>query len=320
MTTPDLHLGYCCINTALSAQGVTTGRTMRKATFQKDGLAAASALAVQNVKDLLRILRWNADHGVRVFRMGSNMFPWASEYALSDLPDFATIRELLVSAGTFAHATHQRLTFHPDHFVKLASTNDDVAWKSVQELNMHDEIMNLMNLPMNGHYSCINIHVGQNFSRDTAKRFIERYHMLNSTTANRLVVENDDKENCFSVRQLYDHIYSTIATPITFDYFHHTFHPDGLSEEDAVRLAASTWGNGRPLFHYSESKNLHENISGNPRAHSDYVTQVLNTYGIPMDIDLEAKAKEAALLQIRKQYHAGAFTLETPPNMANLTP
>ena len=128
---------------------------------------------------------------------------------------------------------------------------------------------------------------------DVIDRFIERFHKLNETTKQRLVVENDDKENAFSVQQLYDHIYYKIHTPITFDYFHHTFHPDGLTSQDAAHLAATTW-DCTPLFHYSESKNLNESVSGNPRAHSDYAFNKLDDYGLNIDVDLETKAKELA--------------------------
>jgi UV DNA damage repair endonuclease len=50
------------------------------------------------------------------------------------------------------------------------------------------------------------------------------------------------------------------------------------------------------LFHYSESKNLNENVTGNPRAHADYVFNKINDFGLTIDIDLEAKAKELAVL------------------------
>ena len=34
--------------------------------------------------------------------MSSDIFPWASEYALEDLPDFAEIEEILFECGLFA--------------------------------------------------------------------------------------------------------------------------------------------------------------------------------------------------------------------------
>jgi UV DNA damage endonuclease len=89
--------------------------------------------------------------------------------------------------------------------------------------------------------------------------------------------------------------------PIVFDYHHHTFCDGGQSEQEALELAMITWQGVKPVVHYSESKSLHEsNDKLNPRAHSDYVTNYIDTYGNDVDIMIEAKAKELALLEYRK--------------------
>jgi UV DNA damage endonuclease len=67
-------------------------------------------------------------------------------------------------------------------------------------------------------------------------------------------------------------------------------------------MAAETW-DCKPLFHYSESKNLNENVSGNPRAHSDYALLTLDDYGLNIDIDLETKAKELAWTLYERNRH-----------------
>jgi len=54
------------------------------------------------------------------------------------------------------------------------------------------------------------------------------------------------------------------------------------------------------LFHYSESKNLNENVSGNPRAHANYVFNKIDDFGLTFDVDLEAKAKELALFKYKE--------------------
>lgn len=288
------QVGYCCINLTLSKNKITTGRTMRQASFKQDtGLIRTSALALQNAKDLITILKWNAKNKIKLFRIGSNIFPWNSEYQVDDLPDINVIRETMKEAGNIIRETNQRVSFHPDHFVKLGSSKGDVARRSIQDLNHHDDLMAMMELPAT-HYYPLNIHVGMNYSQDVINRFCERFSSLNETTQQRLVVENDDKANAFSVLQLYTDITSRINTPITFDYFHHTFHDSGISSMAAARIAAETWGNVTPLFHYSESKNLNEHVDGNPRAHSDYAFKRINDYGLNIDIDLETKAKELA--------------------------
>jgi UV DNA damage endonuclease len=287
------QVGYCCINFTLGKDKITTGRTLRQASFKQDTkLERTSLLALQNATDLVKILKWNEENNVKVFRIGSNIFPWNSEYEVTQLPDYSPIVEYLQLAGQIIKQSGQRVSFHPDHFVKLGTVKDIVVRRSIHDLNHHDWILNMMGLPAT-HYYPLNIHVGMNISFETTNRFMERFEMLNDTTKARLVVENDDKANAYSVKQLYDDIYSRIKTPITFDYFHHTFHSSGLTSEEAAKMAAETW-DCKPLFHYSESKNLNENVTGNPRAHSDYALLTLDDYGLNIDVDLETKAKELA--------------------------
>ena len=73
-----------------------------------------------------------------------------------------------------------------------------------------------------------------------------------------------------------------------------------------MTLAASTWGDVTPVVHYSESRSIEQNdpkIRDN--AHSDYVYDFIDTHGLDVDIMLEAKAKELALLRYRELWQDG---------------
>ena len=119
-----------------------------------------------------------------------------------------------------------------------------------------------------------------------------------------LVLENDDKPSMWSTRMLYHYFHKEIGIPITFDYHHHTFHPDELSEEAALKLAATTWpDNVRQCTHYSESRAREKQDDKiRAQAHSDYIKDEINTYGHELDIVIEAKAKELALFEYRNIY------------------
>ncbi len=290
------NVGYCCINTTLNKQGITTNRGMIQRTFIEKGLSYASELALANARDLVKIIRWNAQQNIRVFRVSSDIFPWGSHYNIDNLPDADKISETLAEAGALAQATNQRITAHPDHFVKLGSEKDHVVENSIKDLELHSTIFDMMGLEASP-YNALNIHVGMNYSSEVTDRWIKNVEKLSPNCRARLVVENDDKANAYSIVQLVE-IFKEVHTPITFDYFHHTFHDSGLSSEAAAHLAAATWPSDiDPLFHYSESKNLNENVSGNPRAHADYVFNKIEDFGLTIDIDLEAKAKELALFK-----------------------
>ena len=72
-----MKIGYACINMTLqTAGGYTTNRGMRQKTFNERGLPYVSELALQNVKDLVNIIKWNNEMGIKQFRMSSDIFPW----------------------------------------------------------------------------------------------------------------------------------------------------------------------------------------------------------------------------------------------------
>ena len=306
--TMTSNYGYCCINTTLQkSEKITTNRTMIKKTFTERGIEYASELALQNARDLSRIIKWNHENGIKLFRISSDMFPWMSEYELSDLPDYERIKNILSGTGKLAKSYGQRLTFHPGPFDVLASTTPSVVAKCIIDLNKHGEIMDLLGLPRTP-YAPINIHVNttQGGKEDAMKRFCANYMLLDTSVKSRLVVENDDKESQFTTEDLYEGVYKVIGIPVTFDYHHHWCHPGILSQKDALKLAAKTWPKDvRQLVHYSSCQMIHENSEQtNKRAHADYIYEFIDTYGLALDIELETKAKELALLKYMKQYQA----------------
>ena len=153
----ETNLGYCCINLNLRNKPITVNRTCRKITFKQKGMTHVSSLALQNIRDLIEIVKWNEQNGFKVYRMSSDMFPWMSEYELKDLPDFQKISTLLKGVGNLALKYGQRLSFHPGPFNVLGSPNPTLVQKTIKELNQHAEIMDIMGLPQS-HFYHINIH------------------------------------------------------------------------------------------------------------------------------------------------------------------
>ena len=300
------NLGYACINETLGSQKprITTNRSMIKRTFKERGVEYASELALQNCRDLIEIIKWNHQNGINFFRMTSGLFPWYSEYKLSDMPHANRIKPLLEGAGNLATKYGQRITTHPGPFNVLPSPTDSVVQNTINELTDHAEVFDLMGLSQTP-YNKINIHCnGVYGDKITAMdRFCKNFDRLPQSAQNRLTVENDDKASMYSVTDLM-YIHERIGIPIVFDYHHHKFCTGGLTEEEALKLAVSTWGDIKPVVHYSESKSLHEeNDKIKPQAHSDYISEYINTYGLDVDIMIEAKKKELTLAQY-KNVHA----------------
>jgi UV DNA damage endonuclease len=294
-----MSLGYACINLTLKEKGITTNRTMIKKTWLERGLPYASQLALQNVVGLLSILEWNVANGIQVFRATSELFPWASEYRLAQLPDFREIRATLEECGKLPI----RVTTHPGPFNKLAGSGP-VLDNTVTDLEIHNEIFDLMGYTPS-HWNKINIHVGGVYGDKQAalQRFAENFKTrLSVGLQKRLTVENDDKPGLYSVSDL-ETLHEACGIPIVFDYFHHSLHPNGLTEEEAFLKCYNTW-DLKPVFHYSSSRRDNEDPTCRREAHSDWLYEHINTYGKDIDIMLETKMKDLSLLAYGKELQA----------------
>jgi len=307
----NMNLGYACICLSLGKK-ITTNRTMVKRTFLAKGIDYVSDLVLQNVADLERIIDWNEQNGIKMYRMSSEMFPWATEYEFTELKDWNEIQKILQRCGAKATMYKQRLSFHPGPFNVLVSPKENVVLNTIKDLEVHGRIMDAMELSKTP-YNKINIHCNGVYGDKIAAmdRFITNFDKLSNSVKTRLTIENDDKASMYSVKDLM-YIHSKINIPIVFDYHHHSFNTGDLSERDALVLAITTWPKGiTPAVHYSESKALHENnIKLKPQAHSDYITTIPNTYDMDVDIMVEAKQKDLAIIPfLNKQKSIDAVEL-----------
>ena len=289
------NLGYACINMTLRKDKITTNRSMIKRTFLKEGIRRSSDLALQNTRDLIEIIKWNHKNGFKLFRMTSDLIPWASEFSLSSMPDYRKISILLNGAGSLAAKYGQRITSHPGPFNVLVSPNERVVNNTIRDLSIHGEIFDLMGLSRTP-YNKINIHCNGVYGdkQSAMDRFCKNFERLPESVQTRLTVENDDKASMYSVKDLM-YIHERIGIPIVFDYHHHKFCTGDMTEQEALELAMSTWGDIKPVVHYSESRTL-EDETAKPQAHSDYIYSKIDTYGHDLDIVVEAKAKELTVL------------------------
>ena len=287
-----MNLGYACINMSLGKK-VTTNRTMIKRTFLEKGLDYVSDCVIQNVADLEKIIDWNEQNGIKMYRMSSDMMPWATEYQFTQLKDWNEIAIILKRCGEKATQYGQRLSFHPGPFNVLVSPKEAVVQNTINDLEVHGRLMDALGLSKTP-YNKINIHCNGVYGdkKSAMDRFIDNFKLLSDSVKSRLTIENDDKASMYSVKDLM-YIHNAIKIPIVFDYHHHTFNTGNLSEQDALELAMSTWPKGiTPAVHYSESK-----MGSKPQAHSDYIERIPETYGNVVDIMVEAKQKDLSILK-----------------------
>ncbi len=311
------NLGYACVNMSLSyprewggkprgTDRITTNRSMIRKTFDAKGLPYASELTLQNALDLEKIIQWNEDNGIKFYRMSSNLVPWHSEYELEQLPDFKAIADSLARSGALAKLYGQRITTHPGPFNKLTSPKPHVIANTIVDLENHGRIFDLMGLPRSP-YAKINIHVGAHYNDKpmAISNFCKNFDRLSDSVKTRLTVENDDKASLYSTKELYDGVYKNIGIPIVFDYHHHKFCDGGQDEEEALLTACMTWGDVRPVVHYSQSRAIeHDNPKIKANAHSDSYWTPINLYNLDLDVMLECKHKEIGLYKMRELMEA----------------
>jgi UV DNA damage endonuclease len=297
-----MNIGYACINMTMGKK-VTTNRSMVKKTFNAKGLDYVSELALANAKDLIKILEWNRLNGINFFRLSSALVPWGDNIDITQLKDYKEFKFELKKAGDYAKLHNMRINSHPGPFNVLPSPNESVIQKTFADLELHGKIFDLMGLSKTP-YNNINIHCNGVYGdkQSAMDRLITNFKRLSPSVRKRLTLENDDKASMYSVKDLM-YIYENTGIPIVFDYHHHQFCTGDLSEEQALKLAATTWPKGiTQEVHYSESKALHENNpKEKPQAHSYLINALPNTYELDLDIMVEAKAKELAILPFIKK-------------------
>ena len=295
-------IGYCCINMTLAKQKIRVNRGATKKTIQTKGLGHVSKLILLNLEDTLKILEWNVENDILLYRMSSDSFPHMDMYEFEDLPNFELIKSKLKLIGDFIKENKLRTGYHPSHFNVIASLNPSVVEKTIKELNKHAQIMDFMNLPKT-HYYPINIHV--NITKPTKEEALERFCLgferLSESCKKRLTIENDDFGNQYSVKDLYEGLYKKINIPIVFDQFHFLHGPQDQTMEEALKLALTTW-DVKPLTHMSSSKLLESNDTKIKKtAHSDYIYEDIETFGFDFDTELECKQKELAVIKYKEK-------------------
>jgi UV DNA damage endonuclease len=289
--------GLCCISLKLKEQGISH-QTMTYKRFsslpREEALEILGQRILNNLKTTNETIQFCGSNNY-TYRVSSDIFPLITydeaNVSLEDLPNHDDIQDEFDSIAQTITDTNVRVSAHPSEFNVLASTNEKAVEKTITELNFYSSFFDRIglaanyNAPMNMH-----VHNKNGTHSEIIDRFKRNFDKLDDNCKARLVIENDDKLNCWSVRELITHFHANTNIPITFDYLHHKCHPDMLDEHTAIQACHDTWHGYKPLFHYSESK-----IGNNPRAHADYAENMFDSHGLRFDVDFELKMKDYAI-------------------------
>ena len=261
------------------------------------------AIARDNAAALVAAVHHCRALGIGAFRINSQILPLGthpvSGYALDRIDRTGEARRTFLDAAALAKQLDVRLSFHPDQFVVLNSEREAVVENSLREVEFQAEIAELIGADV------IVLHGGGAAGGKPAAlgRLARAVERLSGRARGRLAIENDDR--MFAPADLLP-VCGRLGIPFVYDVHHHRCNGDGLSQREGTTRAVASWGDREPYFHISSPRAGWE--GGDPRPHADYIDPA----DVPKDwvrmevtVDVEAKAKERAVLALKAPLAAG---------------
>ena len=280
-----------------------------------------------SVEYLRVVFEYLHKNDIHMYRMSSDIAPYLTH---PEMPQFHNqleeARDEMAELGALARQYDIRLSLHPSQYILLNAQDEEVARKSIHDLNAQARILDALGCGPEG---VVVTHVGGVYGEraESMARFVQRYRLLPPETKARLVVENDDVS--YPVSDVL-RIHQDTGCPVVFDNLHHfCLNPDGLPMHDALHACLATWPDAqRPKIHYSSpstgfteeavrekgdtgrDKTVTVLRSPLTKAHADFINPMefalfwegVNADSLrPFDIMLEAKAKDVALLRLRRE-------------------
>lgn len=290
------RLGLVCITFSKEVRFRTMTRTRYLKLTEPERESALKELYIDNLNRLDKAISFCQQHSIDLYRLPSGLFP------LSDMEDEvgANILEAMSAdlgrIGQRSHSLGIRLVLHPDQFVVLSSDSPQVVQTSIKILARHARTFDLLNLPRSP-WSLMNIHGGKSQRIEQLSSVVDQ---LPAEIRNRLTFEND--EYAYSASEILE-VCQRTNIPMVFDAHHHVCHEglDTYEHESVAEMfyaARETWAN--PEWQLVHISNGEEAFSD--RKHSELITDMPSVYKEAPWIEIEAKAKEAAIARLQAEW------------------
>lgn len=289
-----MRLGYVSQNMTL---GISASHGFRLDNLTEQRLKEIIDL---NLGELKKIIDWNSQKDIRLYRISSKIIPFASHSEMTFdwrnryFSELGKIGSLIKKAGI-------RVSMHPGQYTVLNSPHEQIVENSLRELTYHTDFLDLLEMDSSNK---VVVHIGGVYGnkRIAIKRFIENFTSLPESAKKRTVIEND--ENSYSVTDCL-HVSRAIGAPVVFDYLHYTLFRDGDETplEDLLCDVFETWrlADGMPKIHFSTQ------AIGKPRgSHAlevdsdEFLQFIEKVKSLDFDVMFETKDKEKSALRIKK--------------------
>jgi len=285
-------------------------------------------IMVKNIESVRLLIEkvGSLDGHLRMVRLSSDLLPvyteptWCWFWRRDDTRSYA--EKHFGEIGSRARELGVRLSFHPGQFTVLASDNQDIVDRSIEEFEYHAQLATWMGFGRHFQDLKINVHISGRAGPEGIRR---AYGRLSPQARNCITIENEEishgLDDCLSISDL---------VPIVLDIHHHWIREGEYisPRDDRVKRVVDSWRGVRPTCHYSVSREdllIDHNPTVMPnhsqllaegyrkqklRAHSDfYWNRAVNEWALSFwddfDIMCESKGKNIASFALYEQAKLG---------------
>ena len=188
----------------------------------------------------------------RMVRLGSEMLQgytepdWIAWWQQTDVQRH--LEKIFAPIGARARELGVRLSFHPGQFCVLASVNENIVERSIQEFEYHADMARWMGYGKSFQDFKINVHISGRQGPEGIRRVLGR---LSPEARNTITIENEENswglDDCLSLGDV---------VPIVLDIHHHWCREGEYLDPDSdrVKRVLDSWRGVRPAMHYSVSR------------------------------------------------------------------
>jgi UV DNA damage repair endonuclease len=189
---------------------------------------------------------------LRMVRLGSEMLQgytepdWIAWWQQADVQRH--LEQIFAPIGERARQLGVRLSFHPGQFCVLASVNENIVERSIEEFEYHADMARWMGYGKSFQDFKINVHISGRQGPEGVRRVLDR---LSPEARNTITIENEENswglDDCLSLGDV---------VPIVLDIHHHWCREGEYLDpnSDRVKRVLDSWRGVRPAMHYSVSR------------------------------------------------------------------
>lgn len=282
-------------------------------------------IMVHNIQSYYNLIEYvgGLPNDLRMVRLGSDVLPvytqsdWSYYWQLPDVRRYC--EQNFSRVGDLARDLDVRLSMHPGQFTVLASDDEDIVRRSIEEFEYHTDVIRWMGYGKQFQDFKCNVHIS---GRKGPAGIKDALKSLSPEARNCITIEND--ENKWGLEHSLE-LADDLA--LVLDIHHHWCREGEYIDptDDRFKRVIDSWRGVRPAIHYSVSREdllpLH-NTRTRPdfraleeqgykksklRAHSDYMwNNAVNDWALTFldyaDIMVESKCKNLASINLYKYY------------------